>query len=103
VRTISSSLRGYDSAGHYGGEEFLIILPGCDLQMAKRRAEQIGLLVGAEFSGKGQHALPVTVSMGVTADKGHVHSVMQAADEALYRAKQSETDAIESSLRSLAI
>jgi len=100
ARTISSSIRGYDSAGRYGGEEFLIILPGCDLQMAKGRAEQIRLLVSAEFSGKGQHAQPVTVSMGVTADKGqgNVHSVLQAADEALYRAKRNGRNRVESAI-----
>jgi two-component system cell cycle response regulator len=100
ARKISSSIRGYDSAGRYGGEEFLIILPGCDLQMAYGRAEQIRLLVSAEFSGKGQHAMPVTVSMGVTADKGqgNVHSVLQAADEALYRAKRNGRNRVESAI-----
>jgi GGDEF domain-containing protein len=61
---------------------------------------EIRLLVSAEFSGKGQHAMPVTVSMGVTADKrqGNVHSVLQAVDEALYRAKRNGRNRVESAI-----
>ena len=45
---LKSSLRVYDGAGRYGGEEFLLILPGCDLAITLRRAEEIGKIVSAE-------------------------------------------------------
>jgi two-component system cell cycle response regulator len=48
AKRMKSDLRVYDGAGRYGGEEFLLILPGCDLATTNRRADKIRQLVSAE-------------------------------------------------------
>ena len=87
-------IRGEDFFARYGGEEFAVILPGASLRNAKKKASHIcrgvadtRYLTDASPGGK---PLSVTVSIGVTAfaDGDTVASMIQRADEALYRAKK---------------
>ena len=48
MQRISSCLRSYDVVGRYGGEEFLIIAPGCDLELAQKLAERIRTAVSEQ-------------------------------------------------------
>jgi len=41
ARRLTASVRPYDAVGRYGGEEFLIVLPGCDASSLRQRAENI--------------------------------------------------------------
>jgi diguanylate cyclase (GGDEF)-like protein len=41
ARRIGAALRPYDALGRYGGEEFLIVLPGCDPEGASQVAERV--------------------------------------------------------------
>jgi diguanylate cyclase (GGDEF)-like protein len=82
---ITSCVRQEDVAGRYGGEEFLLILPGTSLPGACEVAERIRVAVG-------RLGLPfrLTVSVGVAAGdpaRDHPESVFERADQALYRAK----------------
>jgi PleD family two-component response regulator len=43
VQCMTSAVRKYDSVGRYGGEEFLLILPGCNEASLKRHAERMRL------------------------------------------------------------
>ncbi len=52
ARRLKSDLRLYDVAGRYGGEEFILVLPGCDLQIAARRADEIRRLVARDLIGR---------------------------------------------------
>jgi len=96
---LKSDLRVYDGAGRYGGEEFLLILPGCDLVTTVRRAEEIrrGVSAPGVMSPKG--IVQVTVSMGVTCTRGdrtsNVEALLNEADAALYRAKQNGRNRVE--------
>jgi hypothetical protein len=53
--------------GRYGGEEFLLILTGCDLRFGRRRADEIREIVARSPISTGSGLAHVTVSLGVTA------------------------------------
>jgi diguanylate cyclase (GGDEF)-like protein len=83
-------LRSYDFIGRYGGEEFLILLPGCDGPQAVVIANRLCEKVAATAVHAGDADVPVTVSIGLasTADVGlDSTALFGAADTALYRAK----------------
>ncbi len=91
ARRLKSDLRPYDIAGRLGGEEFLLVLPACNLNAAVHRAEQLRVNVAQDLHtsfGK----MPITVSMGVTVchpnSTLNVHELLRQADQALYRAKE---------------
>lgn len=61
---LKSDLRPYDLAGRYGGEEFLFILPNCNLTPATHRAEQLRLSVSRSSICTLFGNIPITLSMG---------------------------------------
>ncbi|HAU36272.1 MAG TPA: hypothetical protein DCX07_00960 [Phycisphaerales bacterium] len=89
VRRVVSSVRPYDSVGRYGGEEFLILLPGCDAEGAAHQAERIRAIVAAESIRVGVVPIPVTISAGVATagTQAEIDAIIRQADEALYEAK----------------
>lgn len=92
ARRLRSDLRLYDVAGRYGGEEFILVLPGCDLQTAARRADEIRRIVAREPIATPAGSISATVSMGVTVTNADpdatLETLLQSADAALYRAKK---------------
>jgi len=99
ARRLKSDLRLYDVAGRYGGEEFILVLPGCDLHTAARRADEIRRLVSRDPIVTPAGALSVTVSMGVTVTSCDLdttlETLLQSADAALYRAKKAGRNRVE--------
>jgi two-component system cell cycle response regulator len=85
-------LRPYDSVGRYGGEEFLLVLPGCDGPTAAGLAERLRQCVAAETVSTEEGEVPVALSLGVAAweGEGEVDTIglLRSADEALYSAKR---------------
>ena len=88
ANVLKNNLRESDILGRWGGEEFLVIIPGNDSMETMMLAEKLR----ATVSG---HNFPVvghlTCSFGITA---HLHNdteagILARADEALYQAKQS--------------
>jgi diguanylate cyclase (GGDEF)-like protein len=83
-----------DLAGRYGGEEFIVILPGADRQGAHLVAQRISAAVQAlNIPHAGSNAAKVvTASLGIActapANGGTVTELLKAADVALYAAKQ---------------
>ncbi len=90
-RTLQSTLRGYDFAVRYGGDEFLIVLAQNNPAGATHVAERIREMILRCAFFPGPDATSVTVSIGVASVPGqHVQSatsLIEAADQALYQAK----------------
>jgi diguanylate cyclase (GGDEF)-like protein len=83
-------LRGHDAISRYGGEEFLVLLPRTDRGVALTVAERIRQAVESHTVMFGDHALTVTLSLGLattTSAEPSVDPLVAAADAALYRAK----------------
>lgn len=99
TRRITNSLRPYDAVGRYGGEEFLVVLPGCELESAARHAERLRtLMVEAPFdTSEGRHAVTCSLGAASTSVAGlqDMDSLIRAADAALYRAKRNGRDRVE--------
>ncbi|MEO5888139.1 MAG: diguanylate cyclase [Anaerolineales bacterium] len=96
---LETQVRIEDIACRYGGEEFTLILPGTDLETAQQRAEQLRTGIRTlKMSFEGQALEPLTLSLGVAVFPTHGGSgqaVLEAADAALYRAKQNGRDRFE--------
>jgi diguanylate cyclase len=95
---LSDSIRAHDTACRYGGEEFALILPDTDAAAAAQLCERIRITAAAlEFP---RHpALRVTASFGVTdqpfqASHAQPRAWIEAADRALYDAKQAGRDRV---------
>jgi diguanylate cyclase (GGDEF)-like protein len=97
-RLLQSCVRGGDVACRYGGEEFMLILPGADVGTTRQRAERIRESVKHLFvSHRGQSVGAVTMSAGIAAFPEHGatgEALTQAADAALYRAKTEGRDRV---------
>jgi diguanylate cyclase (GGDEF)-like protein len=90
---LRESIRPYDSAVRYGGEEFLVMLSATTLDRAQESAERIRKQVRAEqFKGGA-----VTISIGVAEYPSHgdtAKAVIGQADAALYEAKRAGRDRV---------
>ena len=93
-----SLFRSYDAIGRYGGEEFVIILPGCDGKSIAGIAERLRKTIGDERMDTPKGKIPVTVSLGAavsTGGKDSVQSLVKAVDNALYQAKKKGRNCVE--------
>jgi len=88
ISSFAAQALGQDGTlGRYGGEEFLIVLPGADLEQARAIAEEIRVAVlrGTEAKGRA-----VTITLGVARHQpgSAVDHLLSAADHALYQGKE---------------
>jgi diguanylate cyclase (GGDEF)-like protein len=92
------TVRAYDWVGRYGGEEFLLILPGLSYVGARLRAEQFRMAIQAARIHDGETIIQVTASFGVASGFPEDYEAMiHAADAALYRAKNNGRNCVMSS------
>ncbi|MFC3999250.1 GGDEF domain-containing protein [Nocardiopsis sediminis] len=88
--TLTHQLRPTDAVGRFGGEEFVVLLPGADMAEACRAAERLRMRVGRMVLKADDAGVSITVSIGVAVLGVHgddIVGLLAAADLALYRAK----------------
>jgi diguanylate cyclase (GGDEF)-like protein/PAS domain S-box-containing protein len=93
---LKSQIRGEDIACRYGGEEFLLIMPGVSMEIARERAENLRQAV-KEMHQHHPGLKPATLSLGVAVYPDHGDTggqLIRSADAALYRAKHAGRDRV---------
>ncbi len=92
-RRLQELSRPDDSCFRYGGDEFVILMPGANSSQALLRASELLCnLMGSSFRMKNGLALTVSASVGVAtapADGATLHAVIGAADSRMYTVKGS--------------
>lgn len=96
---IQRSCRAEDLVGRFGGEEFLLALPGLGEEAAVEVCQRVRLSVQEHDWESLRPGLRVTVSVGVCGSVmgDDVRTLVERADERLYRAKRSGRNRVESS------
>ena len=100
AEVLRETLRESDVAGRWGGEEFLLLLPGADEEGAAQLADRLRVAL-ADRDISGAPGLRVTASFGVAeyAGQSNTEQLVDAADSALYRAKRAGRDRVERAVR----
>ncbi|MCC6133925.1 MAG: GGDEF domain-containing protein [Candidatus Contendobacter sp.] len=90
AQQLASYLRITDFVARFGGEEFVMLLPGADTGAALHLAEQIRRQIAASGADQSHEYVPVTISCGVSRFEpdDSLQSVFKRADQALYQAKR---------------
>ncbi len=93
---IGERLRGMDDFGRFGGDEFIIALPGTQVDGALRICARMQERIRTLKLGDLGIARPVTVSIGVAESRPgeSIDALLGRADEALYRAKRTGRDRV---------
>lgn len=99
ARRLETSLRTYDVLGRYGGEEFLIVMPGIDIATIRPVAERLRVAVNQEPIMLTASPISISISLGATVlkpDKNtDVETLIRRADTALYTAKNGGRNRVE--------
>jgi len=99
ARRMQNGIRQYDSIGRYGGEEFLILLPGCGEAEIFAQADRLRKQLAQAEMSVNDCSVRVTASFGVTTalpgERCTEESLIRKADEALYVAKKSGRNRVE--------
>ena len=97
AEVITDSIRGTDSAGRYGGEEFIVLLPETALENAVALAERLRQRVAELRVQSGDNTIKLTTSIGVAVYPDHADSwksLYPILDKALYAAKHAGRNAV---------
>jgi diguanylate cyclase (GGDEF)-like protein len=95
---LKKNVRLGDIVCRYGGEEFLLVMPGMKIEDARIRAEILRTIVGSQTVTGRNGPFGVTISLGAALypqDSQSEEELISLADQALYRAKQNGRDRVE--------
>jgi diguanylate cyclase (GGDEF)-like protein len=95
---LSAQMRDIDRVGRWGGEEFIVLLPGTPLAQAQEVAERLRERTQSLPPRWQERAVPLTVSLGVSQWAGpsdELAALMARADAAMYRAKANGRNRVE--------
>jgi two-component system, cell cycle response regulator len=99
AKCMVSEVRSYEAVGRYGGEEFLIVLAGCNELGAGMQAERVRRRVEANRFNIQGTKIEVTVSLGVASscqiERPTQELLIELADAAMYRAKHGGRNRVE--------
>jgi diguanylate cyclase (GGDEF)-like protein len=98
AQRLQAELRDGDHLGRWGGEEFVALLPGANLDNAQHTSERILRAVSADPVQIASGDVSITVSIGIAVlDPMHddMHSLLHRADSALYLAKANGRNRVE--------
>jgi len=99
ARRLAGTIRPYDSAGRYGGEEFLLILADFDASQDKSRVAAIHDAICLEPIQVADKSVNITCSFGVSVfcsnRPGTSERLVDRADKALYKAKHRGRNCVE--------
>jgi diguanylate cyclase (GGDEF)-like protein/PAS domain S-box-containing protein len=89
AKSISLTLRKMDVVARWGGEEFIVILPGATPVIVTSLSERVRILIENSFFLCGEEKLHVTVSIGATMSRADdsVETVVSRADSLMYLSK----------------
>lgn len=97
--SLTAAVRQYDIVGRYGGEEFLVIAPGCNASTIIERAEQVRAEIEGKSMPTSKGSISITISLGAIAalpgSDLSSKSLIRSADEALYLAKRGGRNRVE--------
>jgi diguanylate cyclase (GGDEF)-like protein len=91
---IEKCIRSQDSAGRWGGEEFMVLLPNTKLKIAKSIAQRICKTI-AELNFEIVGSVTVSAGVAVSDDETLMENVYHKADTALYIAKKNGRNRVE--------
>jgi diguanylate cyclase (GGDEF)-like protein len=99
ARNLQAALRPSDAIGRYGGEEFLIVLPGCDVPSLARLSERLRESIALSPIISSKYSISLTISIGSASNPAGIvtdgTTLLHAADGALYRAKRNGRNRVE--------
>lgn len=93
AQTLRDHIRPYDYVGRWGGEEFLVVVPGSNLEESEHLAERLRIAISTlKIPVDDNEICPLYASFGVTTalppDVISIDRLVQRADEAMYLAKE---------------
>lgn len=92
------NLRAIDIVGRLGGEEFIILMPECDIDQANILGNRLLKMIESEVVDTNAASIRITATIGITQlfpdDKG-IEGIIGRADDALYRGKKAGRNRVE--------